>query len=69
MSEEICFRPLLNYTTLKLNGHVVAIITGFRPLLNYTTLKPQIWSESVIEGYSSNGKMRLVGVRAVCFLF
>ena len=61
----ICFRPLLNYTTLKQGSLYLNSVTSFRPLLNYTTLKPQIRSESVIEGYSSNGKYAWFGVRAV----
>ena len=35
------FRPLWNYTTLKLSDSNLASIVCFRPLWNYTTLKRQ----------------------------
>ena len=62
------FRPLLNYTTLKRVSRWLSQAWSFRPLLNYATLKPQIWVESVVEGYSSNKKCAWFAFES-CFLF
>ena len=43
---DLCFRDLQNYTTLKRVIEIKEFVDSFRDLQNYTTLKPQIKFEA-----------------------